>query len=75
MLGTFANFPNIAYAFEYAHAQPMGPGIQCVSDQPKQLDTIQNLVFVTMWLDFQPLKTTKKYEICPKTQKTSTVHS
>ena len=42
----------------------MGLDIWWVSEQPQPLDVIQNWVFVIMWLDFQPQKSNKKYEMC-----------
>ena len=53
----------------------MGLKIHCVSEQQCLLESIQIWVFVMMWLVFQPPKTTKKYEICPNTQQTSTFYS
>ena len=64
MLGVFANFQKIIPKINFISKIPMGLDIWWVSEQPQPLDVIQNWVFVIMWLDFQPQKTNKKYEMC-----------
>ena len=64
MLEVFANFQKIIPKINFISKIPMGLDIWWVSEQPQPLDIIQNWVFVIMWLDFQPQKTTKKYEMC-----------
>ena len=61
MLEIFANFQKIIPKINVIAKIPMGLDIWWVSEQPQLLDVIQ--VFVIMWLDFQPQKTTKKYEM------------
>ena len=68
MLEVFANFQKIIPKRNLACIIPMGLDIWWVSEQPQPLDIIQNWVFVIMWLDFQPQKTTKKYEMCLRGQ-------
>ena len=68
MLEVFANFQKIIPKRNLACIIPMGLDIWWVSEQPQPLDVIQNWVFVIMWLDFQPQKTTKKYEMCLRGQ-------
>ena len=64
MLEVFANFQKIIPKINSTYKIPMGLDIWWVSEQPQPLDVIQNWVFVIMWLDFQPQKSNRKYEMC-----------